>query len=857
MAFKPTLSAKRWRSEYEKEIIEFWKENSVFKFNRDSKKPLYVIDTPPPYTSGRFHLGGAIHYSQIDMVARYRRMQGKEVIFPHGVDRNGLPIEVRIEQDLGISMHEMDRTEFLRKCRVKLDEFEENTEFVLKGMGLSYNAFYGSPEIYYQTDAPNYRWRTQQTFCEMWHKKMVLKAARPNNWCVGCNTTIADAEIEYRDDVSTLNYMIFIIKETGEELLIATTRPELLPTCEMVLFHPYDKRYTHLEGKTAITPLFNKEVPIYSDAQHANPEYGTGALMICAYGDKDDVAVLRGHGLQPETVVELDGTLGKLAGAYAGMKVKEARKKIIEDLQANNLIRRTEETTRRVPTCWRSKDEIEILAQEEWYLQQVGFLGALREIAEEMEFYPPHHRQILLNWINSINIDWPISRRRYYGTPIPIWYCEKCNEAHVPLAEDLDRYYEVWHESPPPSIKECAKCGHDQFRGEERTFDTWFDSSISELIACNYKSFYLEDPDESFFNEIFPCGCRPQGKEIVRTWLYYTTLRSYLLFNKPPFKDVWISGLVMDPYGGKMSKSLGNIIDPLVFIQPDNLPKNTPEIIRPERENVKRIKSELSIRWNLPENKIRLNYGADALRLTACLQASHGSDIRFSWDKLDGNAKFLSKLFNVARFISTFPLETNSESPVVVESDRWILKSLDSLVGRCKQGYNALDFSVPAESVYSWVWNIFAPHYLELAKPRAYGTDFPEEEQKSAWITMHTALSTILKLLAPICPFITEYLHREIYSADTSIHTEGFPEPRGEESVAQITKALTSLNSFVWKAKKEKGLSLKAPVKKLWIPETLVPLISDLKAMHAADEIISGNPSDAEIQSEEEFGIQL
>ncbi len=853
MSFKPKIVAKRWRSEYEKEISEFWEKIQAFKFKL-SDKPLYVLDTPPPYTSGRFHLGGAIHYSQIDMIARYRRMEGYEVIFPHCVDRNGLPIEVRVEHDLGISMHEIDRDEFLDKCRKKLDEFQDNTEFVLKGMGLSYNAFYGSPEIYYQTDAPNYRWRTQQTFCEMWHRGYILKASRPNNFCITCSTTIADAEIEYREDVTSLNYIVFKVKETDEELLIATTRPELLPTCEMVLYHPFDKRYSHLEDKTAITPLFNKEVPIFPNSQYANPEYGTGIVMICAYGDKDDVSVIREHGLQPDTAVELDGTMGKLAGPYSGLKVKEARKKILSDLQANDLIRKTEETTRRVPICWRSKDEIEILAQEEWYLQQVGFIGALRDITDEMEFYPPQHKQILLNWINSVNIDWPISRRRYYGTPIPIWYCSSCKQPHVPKPDQLDRYSEVWKENPPDSINEC-ECGNDSFEGEQRTFDTWFDSSISELIACNYKSFYLNDPDETFFQEVFPCGCRPQGKEIVRTWLYYTTLRSYLLFNKPPFKDVWISGLVMDPYGGKMSKSLGNIVDPLVFIQPENLPKNTPDIIRPDKDNVKRIKSELSNQWNILESKIKLNYGADAVRLTACLQASHGSDIRFSWEKLDGNSKFLSKLFNVARFISSFPILDESEEIYTSNSDQWILKSLDSLIIRCKKGYDALDFSLPAESIYSWVWNIFAPHYLELVKSRAYGTDFSEKDQKSAFMTMHIVLKTILKLLAPICPYITDYLHRELYSQDTSIHIEKFPIASGEESVAGITKALISLNSFIWKTKKDLNFSLKAAILKLWIPKILEPIAMDLKAMHTVEEIIIGSPEEAEVQSEDIYGL--
>ena len=809
MGLTPKIQKKRWKAINERDILEYWAENETYKFDPETKKPIFIVDTPPPYVSGRAHLGFAIHYSQIDMIARYNYMLGKDVIFPACVDRNGLPVEVKVEQKLNKSMHDMDREEFLQICKKELDEAEKNTIQVMKWMGLSCNTFYGSPEIYYQTDSPQYRFNTQKTFLKAWHEGLITRAARPNNYCIECGTTIADAEIEYRNDKSFLHQISFDIVNSDEKIVISTTRPELIAACELIIFHVSDTKFKHLEGNYAITPIFNRKVPIQAH-RDADPEFGTGIMMICAYGDKSDVKILREAGItNPNTIIEADGTINKFGDPYEKLTVKKARKAIIKDLKESKHLITSIETERRVPICWRSKTPIEIVAMEEYYLKQVEVIPEIKKIIEKMEYYPKSSKIILDNWTNAVSTDWAISRRRFYGTSIPIWYCGKCQKPNVPKERELDRYYEAWKEKGPLQI--CQYCGNslDDAKGDVRTFDTWFDSSISELAACNY------------------------GNEIVRTWLFYTILRSYHLFKKPPFKQVWISGLVRDPYGGKMSKSVGNSVDPLLFLQPVMLPKDTPELLKPERNSWKVIaKFETSPKFAGKEANPNLHYGADSVRLTSCLQGSHGSDIRFSLSKLDGNAKFITKLWNIARFISIFPIEDKPEN--LVQSDKWLLVSLHTLTNRCLEGYAKLDFSIPAENLYNWVWNIFAAHYIELVKSRAYGEDqIDQDSVKSARYSLHKALQTILKLLAPITPFITESIYQKLYDPGASIHKQLFPKPKNKETDEQdITEDIIQFNSFIWKTKKENGLSLKEPIQTVYAPKVLSEYYSDLKVMH-------------------------
>jgi valyl-tRNA synthetase len=847
---------KRWNPNFERDIIAYWERDATFQFNPETTMPVYVIDTPPPYVSGRAHLGFAIHYAQIDMIARYYRMMCHEVLFPACTDRNGLPVEVRVERKLRRSMHQMDREEFLQICKSELDEAEENTLAVMKWMGLSCNTFYGSPSIYYQTDSPQYRVLTQRTFSRAWYDGLIYRATRPNNWCMDCGTTIADAEIEYRDDHSYIHEIKFNLINSDETINIATTRPELIATCELIIYHPEDLRYTHLEGKEALTPLYEKPIPILGHPE-ADPRLGTGIMMICAYGDKSDVKILRDFGINhPKTAITTDGRLNTVAGKYQGQKIKEAQVSILSDLKEAGFLLKSLPTSRRVPICWRSKTPIEIISQDEYYLQQVSIPPEIRTVSKQIQFYPKSSQIILDNWMKDLSMDWAISRRRFYGTSIPIWYCSNCQFPNVP--KNLDRYYEAWKEAPPMTLPRCSQCGSSlaDAIGEDRTFDTWYDSSISELAACNYGEIFFADPNEAFFSQNFPCSIRPQGKEIVRTWLYYTILRAYHLFKKSAFNQVWISGLILDPYGGKMSKSLGNSVDPLLFLQPPNLPIDTPETLKPEMKSWKTIaENQILNAFNGKNGVPNLYCGADSVRLSSCLQGRHGSDIRFSLAKLNGHTRFITKLWNIARFISTFP---NSPAPTVLyPSDTWILSSLDTLIHRCHNGYQQLDFSIPAENIYNWVRTIFAAHYIELAKTRAYTEEHScQEATQSAHFTFHYILQTILKLLAPITPFITESIYQKLYNPSQSIHKELMPksETNFPEEDPRTSK-LIELNSRIWKNKKIRGLSLKAPLTSLYIPSALIDFADDLKAMHNAQRIIlsdqgsSGTDTDAHTSS--------
>ncbi|MFX1475228.1 MAG: valine--tRNA ligase [Promethearchaeota archaeon] len=773
------LKEKRWKPAIEEEILAQWTKDEIYAFDRCTTKPIFSIDTPPPYLSGPWHVGSAIHYAQIDMIARTKRMEGFAVNFPMGVDRNGLPIEVQVERHHKISMHEIPRQKFLEMCAEFLDRNERLTVALAQRLGLSCNSF-KDKEIY-RTDSPDYRAVTQRTFIELYHKELIYIDDRPNNWCPICGTTIADAEVEYKDVETTLVTLRFRIVETGEELAIATTRPELICACAAVLVNPKDERYTHLHNKTARTPLFEKEVPIIPHYE-AKIEFGTGALQICSYGDYTDVRLFRELELEPIKALGADGKLTEAAGPYAGMRVAKARRAIIADLESKGLVIKKETVFHRTPHCWRSRNPIEFIAMPEYYLKQVPYIDELKQVADQMTFFPHFQKQILLDWLNSVSQDWPISRRRFYGTELPLWYCKKCNKTIVPPPGP---YYQPWREPPP--FDACPHCGaSDGFEGEERTLDTWMDSSISSLFIIDYAT------DETLFQRAFPCSLRAQAKDIVRTWLYYTILRVYQLLKAPAFKYAWIAGHGLDEHGAAMHKSLGNVIDPLPII-----------------------------------NK----YGTDAFRFWGCFEASLGSDFRFSEDRVVGAKKFLQKLWNVARFISNFP-KVSEDTPVKLQpADEWILSELNQLIQRTRAGYAKLDFHIPARELRTFIWDLFASHYLELVKGRAYSTDAPDEHTAACY-TLHTVLHSLLKLLAPLCPFITEKIHQSVYSPDTSIHLQTFPDPRDAWTSDHPTDLITRFNAECWKYKQDHELSLRAPLITVTAPKALKPYEADLKRMH-------------------------
>jgi len=786
------LVEKRWSKEEELKITEDWLKTEPYKFDKDSKKPLYSIDTPPPYVNAPIHIGHATVYTMQDMIARYRRMKGYNVLNPLGLDRNGLPIEVAAEKKYNVKMTDLTREKAVEYCEKVLEESSATSINSFAKLGISFNSYVVGDKIgdAYNTDSDLYRTLTQDTFIDLWKKGLIYEDERINNWDPILQTTIADSEIEYKDVESDFADIVFKCKETGEELIIGTTRPELVCSLGMVIFNPEDDRYKHLEGKTAVSPIYEREVPIKSHPI-AKIDKGTGLVMMCSAGDLSDIQFFREQRIKPIISINMDGTMNENAGPLQGLHVKAARKKMLELLEEKGLFKGKKKVLHRVPISDRSGAEIEFISMKEYYLKQLDVLEELRTISENVEFFAPHSRKILEDWMNSVSIDWPISRRRYYGTEIPVWHCDKCGYAHIP---EKGKYNKPWKEPCP--IEVCPKCGSKEWTGETKIFDTWFDSATSPLHILGYRT------DQKFFENVAnkTCSLRPQGKEIVRTWLYYTLLKEYLLLGKPIFKHVWIHNHVVDEKGYKMSKRTGNIIDPLEIME---------------------------------------KYGTEPFRLWAVTEGNIiYDDLRCSFDRIDGAGKTITKLWNVARFVSSF--ESTSDKYELREVDKWILKELNELIKLSDENYEKYDFHVPATHIKHFLWETFASHYLELAKKRVYDVtgQFTEEEKNGAVQTLNYVLGTLLELWAPVIPIITHKIYKDLYNKD--VHNQEFPKFDNVES--SLTKEdIENVNGFVWKYKKDNNLSLKDAIETLTMPEKYKPIEKDLKIMHEVKSIQYGS----------------
>jgi valyl-tRNA synthetase len=767
---------KNWNRKLEKDTAE--KLISLkWDFSPYTEKEIFSIDTPPPYTSGRpWHLGAAAQYSKIDTIARSQRMLGKEVLFPVGMDRNGIPVERYAEKKYGIRMRDTPREKFLEICKTSLDELEKEMFDILNSF--AYSADFDNV---YRTDSKEYRTLTQSTFIEMWKKGQIIRGTRPSNYCIDCGTTIADAEIEYKTIDTNLVYFYFKIKDSDQKILVASTRPELLGACSAILVNPEDERFKDLFNKTAITPLYNQEVKIIPHS-YAKADFGSGAVMICSYGDYNDVMIIKELQLPENIIVDTNGRMKEKAGAKLNnLKVNEARKEIISMLQEGGYVEKIEKIQHRTPLCERSKTPIEIIPLDEYYLKVTDIKDKLEELAYQLKIIPEQHKQILLNWL-KVSADWPISRRRYYGTEIPLWYCNNCKEPYLP---EEGEYYQPWKDNPPGNPT-CKKCGGKEFTGDERTFDTWMDSSVSALYVTKY--LY----DKNFYEKTYPLSLRTQGIDIIRTWLNYSILRCYQLTGKLPWEKAWIDGMGLDEHGEKMAKSKGNGIDPTIVIE---------------------------------------KYGADAFRFWATSEALPGSNFLFSESRLQGSAKFLTKLWNVARLINQFGEPKEIAEKDLNESDKWIINYTEKLTEECIKGYEELNSFIPANRIREFIWNVFAPHYIELVKARAYGEGFSDDEKNSAIYTLNYVLKRVLLLMAPITPFITHALWSILYKGE-AIHYLSIPKAKEyNNQILLLGDKIMEFDSMIWNNKKEKGVSLREPIT-INIPAELKPFEKDLIMMH-------------------------
>ena len=816
---KPKITDKRWSIDLEKRIQEeHYSEtyNSRYSFNPDSKKEIFVIDTPPPYPSGTWHIGAVAQYSMIDVIARSQRLLGKEVYFPWGVDRNGINIEFTVEKKTGKKMRTFERGNFIDICRDTIEEYTQAMRETACRVGLSC-----SFENEYLTDSPEYRSVSQSIFVDLFKQGNIVEDLRPNIYDPVEGTTIADAEVQ-RISRSTKLCDVIWETEDGENVIITTTRPELICACGIVLVHPEDSRYSHLIGKEIHLPLAvngrSKKV-IISSHHSVKMEFGSGVLMVCSFGDQNDVSVFREFGLDPFVAINLKGEMTEISGPLSGLSVIEARKKAIEILEQENKLSSIKDHEQEIPVSERGNNPVEIILLKEWYVKQTHTLERMNELVSEINFIPPRNKQFLDDWMQNISIDWPISRRRWYHTEVPIWYTEDGSKVVVPPS---GVYVQPWRDLPPMDsevldretkeilgIYEDMKARLGELTGEEKVFDTWMDSSNSNLFVSGYGK------NQELFERAFPTALRPQGKEIVRTWLYYTLLKSTLLLDKPGFANVWIDGLGMDPWGRKMSKSLGNGIDANSVL----------ECGSGGRTGSWKIKGTDGKQIHLKANKI----GSECFRLWKACDAQVGDDFHINPEEIE--AKYfgvLTKIFNVARFASQFevPSDLNSEPNNLEIEDQWILSEFSQMMTKVEESWSKVDIYNAAQSIKNFSTGVFPSHWLEMTKSRLYDGD-----EAAAW-TLHRIVRDVLTSLSPICPFFTHYLSTTLY-ANSSVDVREFPDIIASKSdFLNLTNHVIDFNSEVWKLKKDNGISLNTEIPNVKIPKELEILSDSLIRMH-------------------------
>ncbi|MDK2791027.1 MAG: valyl-tRNA synthetase [Methanothermococcus sp.] len=761
---------KEYSIEMEKEVQKKWENNKIYKFMNDEKRPPYIIDTPPPYPTGRMHLGHGLNWTYMDIIARFKRMNGYDVLFPQGWDCHGLPTEVKVEEINNITKSDIDRHEFRRLCVELTEENIEKMRNQVKSLGISIDW-----DREYITMTPEYVKKSQTAFVRMYKDGLIYRGKHPVNWCPRCQTAIAFAEVEYKERTSKLNYIKFPYMENEEKYLtIATSRPELMAACVGIVVHPEDERYKDVIGKKVKVPLFNQEVTVYPD-EDVEKEFGTGVVMVCTFGDKTDVVWVNRHGLEIKKAIDEKGELTEICGKYSGMKSEEARGKIIEDLKCEGYLIKQEPLEQNVGVCWRCKTPIEIIVGDQWFVNVKKLLPESEKVTNELNWVPEHMKTRLLNWIKDMDWDWCISRQRLFATPIPVWYCPKCGEVIVAKEEDLPL-------DPTKESPYTCKCGNSDLIPETDVLDTWMDSSITPMVIAGW----LED--EEFFKKHYPVQLRPQGHDIIRTWAFYTIIKSIALTGEKPWDEIVINGMVFGEDGHKMSKSRGNVVEP---------------------------------------GEITKEYGADALRLWAA-NSTIGNDVPFAWKEVDYGYRFLRKFWNAARFAKMNiddevieKLKTMEDASANIENpvDLWILSKLNRLIKRVTEDLENYRFNTVVE-IQKFVWHEFCDNYIEMVKHRLYNKESTEEAQKDklmAQYTLYKVITDSLRLITPFTPHFADIVG-EIYKMD-NIHTSWCRVDESlineeNEYIGEVAKnTVSSLRRF----KSNKGMPLNSELSKVEI----------------------------------------
>jgi valyl-tRNA synthetase len=676
-------------------------------------------------------------------------MLGYNVMFPQGWDCHGLPTEVKVEEIHDITKNDVPRDEFRRMCRELTLKNIEKMRTTLRRLGFSID---WSNE--YVTMLPEYYVKTQKSFLKMLQAGYIYQSEHPVNFCTRCETAIAFAEVAYEPRETRLNYFDF------DGIEIATTRPELLAACVAVAVHPEDTRYTSLHNRRLKVPIFGHDVPVIID-EAVDPAFGSGAVMICTFGDKQDVHWWKQHNLDLRKAIDRQGRMTAIAGRYQNMKSGECREAILRDMKAKEILLRQEPLEQRVGSCWRCKTPIEIMSERQWFVRIIP--DEIMTAAREVKWTPGHMFLRMENWIQQMEWDWCISRQRIFATPIPVWFCTRCGEMIVPDESELP----VDPTITPPNHP-CKSCGSSEVCGEVDVLDTWMDSSISVLNVTGWNG--------SSTPETFPAQLRPQGHDIIRTWAFYTILRSVALTGIRPWEEILINGMVLGEDGFKMSKSRGNIISPEEIVE---------------------------------------KYGSDAFRQWAAAGATTGSDIMFNWNDVIAASRFQTKLWNIARFvlIQLGKEEFDHAAVPATLADRWLLAKLSETTAEVTDAMNQYQFDRALKEIREFSWNILADNYIELVKGRLYSKDTSRD---SACKVLWDALETLCRLIAPFAPHFAEEINSCM--GEESVHMKAWPVPSYSDPEAlRQGDLLSQLVAAVRNYKHEQGFALNAPLGRITI----------------------------------------
>jgi len=759
-------------AEIERKWQQKWEEMGIHRYDwNDQKRVPFSIDTPPPYPSGELHMGNVLNWTYFDMVARYKRMRGFNVLFPQGWDCHGLGIEIQVEKTHNVRKRDVPPDEFRKWCSETVEKYIALMKEGILKLGCSIDW-----TTEYRTMNPDYWRRTQLSFILLYQKGFMYQGTHPVNWCPRCETAIADAEVDYDKREGVLHYIRYPLEGSNEYLLIATSRPEFIPACVAVEVNPQDDRFTKYIGKKIVVPVFNRTVPIIGE-ETVDPAFGTGVVQICTYGDKEDVKTVMKHKLPVIMLLTENGRITENGGKYAGLTINQARAAIVQDLTEAGLLEKTEKITQEVGRCDRCKAHVEILERKQWFMKTRQMTEAVEKTANEVVWYPDYMKTRLIDWARSLDWDWVISRQRLFATPIPVWYCKNCGE--LILAEP--EWVPIDPKLEGPRVDKCPKCGSQEFIGERDVFDTWMDSSITCAVHAGW-------PDRKDWRKRFPADMHPSGIDIIRTWAYYLMVRHLALFNETPYKSCLINGMVLGADGRKMSKSLKNYV-----AAPDVLNKN----------------------------------GADAARQWAAGGGATGSDIPFRAPDVEYGRRFLVKLWNVSGFTSKLLTDYQpgkTKNVKLQPLDKWIISKAENLTKKVTDAFEKCQFNIAVEDIRNFTWHVFCDAYVEAVKDRLYRPEVQGAEAKvAAQQTLYEVLYRILQLLAPVTPHLTEAIYQTLYADSKgykSLHVSPWPEFNQAVTDEQAEKRgdlITALITEVRREKAEKRMSLNAQIKKLTV----------------------------------------